>query len=224
MSLPIAVLISGGGSNLQSIIEKMEDNVLDVDIRMVLSNKAGAYGLKRAEAYGIPTASLSHKDYSSREEFDAEMVRILKDAGVEAVVMAGFMRIITPVFLNAFPGKIINIHPAILPSFPGVDGQGDAAAYGVQLAGCTVHFVDEKMDHGAVIIQAAVPAYPGEDVDELRERILTQEHRILPQATQWLADGRISVEDRFVRLAEADVELAPTDGKSLVNPPLEKGF
>ncbi|NDV24388.1 phosphoribosylglycinamide formyltransferase [Desulfovibrio sp. JC022] len=224
MSLPIAVLISGGGSNLQSIIEKMEDNILDVDIRMVLSNKADAYGLKRAEAYGIPTAALSHKDFGSREEFDAEMVRILKDAGVEAVIMAGFMRIITPVFLNAFPGKIINIHPAILPSFPGVDGQGDAAKYGVQLAGCTVHFVDEKMDHGAVVIQAAVPAYPGEDEDELRKRILKQEHRILPQAVQWLATGRLSATDRFVKLAEADIELAKTNGFSLVNPPLEKGF
>ncbi|WP_319777329.1 phosphoribosylglycinamide formyltransferase [Maridesulfovibrio sp.] len=224
MSLPIAVLISGGGSNLQSIIEKMEDNILDVDIKVVLSNKADAYGLKRAAAYGITTAVLNHKDFGSREEFDTEMVRILKDAGVEAVVMAGFMRIITPVFLNAFPGRIINIHPALLPSFPGVDGQGDAAKYGVRLAGCTVHFVDEKMDHGAVIIQAAVPAYPGEDKDELRERILRQEHRVLPQATQWLAKGRLSVEGRFVKLAEADVELAERDGLSLVNPPLEKGF
>ncbi|NDV25899.1 phosphoribosylglycinamide formyltransferase [Desulfovibrio sp. JC010] len=224
MSLPIAVLISGSGSNLQSIIEKMEDNILDVDIKVVLSNKADAYGLKRAEAYGIPTAVLSHKDFGPREEFDAEMVRILKEAGVEAVVMAGFMRIITPVFLNAFPGKIVNIHPAILPSFPGVDGQGDAAKYGVQLAGCTAHFVDEKMDHGAVIIQAAVPAYPGEDEDELRERILKQEHRILPQAVQWLAKDRLSVEGRFVKLAEADVDLAETDGLSLINPPLEVGF
>ncbi len=224
MSLAIAVLISGSGSNLQSLIEKTEDEILDVDIKMVLSNKADAYGLKRAQAYGIPTATLSHKDFDSREEFDTEMVRILKDAGAEAVIMAGFMRIITPVFLNAFPGKIINIHPAILPSFPGVDGQGDASKYGVQLAGCTVHFVDEKMDHGAVIIQAAVPAYPGEDEDDLRKRILKQEHRILPQAVQWLAKDRLSVEGRFVKLAEADVEMAKTYGVSLVNPPLEKGF
>lgn len=224
MSLAIAVLISGSGSNLQSIIDKMEAGILDVDIRMVLSNKAGAYGLIRAESHGIPTATLSHRDFSSREEFDAEMVRVLKDAGVEAVVMAGFMRIITPVFLHAFPGRIINIHPAILPSFPGVDGQGEAAGYGVQLAGCTVHFVDEKMDHGAVIIQAAVPAFPGEEVEELRTRILKQEHRILPQAVQWLARERLSVEGRFVKLQRADVELAETDGSSLINPPLEKGF
>lgn len=224
MSLPIAVLVSGGGSNLQSLIDKKEQGVLDVDIRMVLSNKADAYGLIRAEAHGIPTAALSHKDFSSREEFDAEMVRVLRNAGVEAVVMAGFMRIITPVFLNAFPGRIINIHPAILPSFPGVDGQGDAAKYGVQLAGCTVHFVDEKMDHGAVIIQAAVPAYPGEDENELRKRILKQEHRILPQATQWLAQGRLAMEGRFVKLAAAGSELAEVGSGSLVNPPLEKGF
>lgn len=224
MSLPIAVLISGSGSNLQSLINKMEDEVLDVDIKMVLSNRADAYGLKRAQAYAIPTATLSHKDFDSREEFDTEMVRILKDAGVEAVVMAGFMRIITPVFLNAFPGKIINIHPALLPSFPGVDGQGDAAKYGVQIAGCSVHFVDEKMDHGAVIIQSAVPAYPGEDPEELRARILKQEHRILPQATQWLAQDRLTMNGRFVELAEAEVEFAEPDGKSLVNPPLESRF
>ncbi|WP_027720389.1 phosphoribosylglycinamide formyltransferase [Maridesulfovibrio zosterae] len=224
MSLPIAVLISGSGSNLQALINKMEDEILDVDIKMVLSNRADAYGLKRAQAYGIPTAVLSHKDFSSREDFDTEMVRILKEAEVEAVVMAGFMRIITPVFLNAFPGKIINIHPALLPCFTGVDGQGEAAEYGVQIAGCTVHFVDEKMDHGAVIIQAAVPAYPGEDPDDLRARILEQEHRILPQATQWLAQKRLTMNGRFVELEESDIEPAALDNKSLVNPPLEGRF
>ncbi len=218
------MLISGGGSNLQSIIDKTEQGILDVDIRMVLSNRAGAYGLVRAEKHGIPTATLNHKDFGSREEFDSEMVRILKDAGVEAVVMAGFMRIITPVFLNAFPGRVINIHPALLPSFAGVDGQGDAAEYGVRLAGCTVHFVDEKMDHGAIIIQCAVPAYPGEDVEELRKRILVQEHRVLPQAIQWLATGRLSMHGRFVRLDESSIPAAPADCTILVNPPLEQGF
>ncbi|CCO22765.1 phosphoribosylglycinamide formyltransferase [Maridesulfovibrio hydrothermalis] len=224
MSLPIAVLISGDGSNLQVLINKMEERILDVDIKMVLSNRENAYGLKRAQAYGIPTCTLSHKDFSSREEFDGEMVRVLKESGVEAVVMAGFMRIITPVFLSAFPGKIINIHPALLPAFPGVDGQGDASKYGVRLAGCTVHFVDEKMDHGAIIIQSAVPASPGEDPEDLRLRILEQEHRILPQATQWLAEGRLRIDGRFVKLEEDDVELAETDGTGLVNPPLEYGF
>ncbi|MBI9112103.1 phosphoribosylglycinamide formyltransferase [Maridesulfovibrio ferrireducens] len=224
--LPIAVLISGGGSNLQALIDKVEDGTLDVDIKMVLSNRAGAYGLERARKHSIPTCTLSHKDYSSREEFDGEMVRVLKGAGVEAVIMAGFMRIITPVFLSAFPGNIINIHPALLPSFAGAGGQVEASEYGVQISGCTVHFVDEKMDHGAIIIQAAVPAMPGEDVETLTERILQVEHRVLPQATKWLAEGRLSVEGRFVKLTPANVAKAElnTDFPCLINPPLEEGF
>ncbi|SDK38552.1 phosphoribosylglycinamide formyltransferase-1 [Maridesulfovibrio ferrireducens] len=224
--LPIAVLISGGGSNLQALIDKVEDGTLDVDIKMVLSNRAGAYGLERAKKHSIPTCTLSHKDYSSREDFDGEMVRVLKDAGVEAIVMAGFMRIITPVFLSAFPGKIINIHPALLPSFAGAGGQVEASEYGVQISGCTVHFVDEKMDHGAIIIQAAVPAMPGEDVETLTERILQVEHRVLPQATKWLAEGRLSLEGRFVKLASANVVKAElnADFPCLINPPLEEGF
>ncbi|OEU70942.1 MAG: phosphoribosylglycinamide formyltransferase [Desulfovibrio sp. S3730MH75] len=231
MSLPIAVLISGGGSNLQALIDKVEDGSLDVDIRMVLSNRASALGLERAKKHGIPTCTLSHKDFGSREEYDGEMVRVLKDAGVEAVVMAGFMRIITPVFLGAFPGKIINVHPALLPSFAGAGGQVEAAEYGVQISGCTVHFVDEKMDHGAIIIQAAVPAIPGEDVETLTKRILQVEHRILPQATKWLAEGRLSVEGRFVEQVPAGAT-PPNSAKSemkidfpcLINPPLEEGF
>ncbi len=234
VSLPIAVLISGGGSNLQALIDKVEDGSLDVDIRMVLSNRAGALGLERAKKHSIPTCTLSHKDFGSREEFDGEMVRVLKDAGVEAIVLAGFMRIITPVFLCAFPGNIINIHPALLPSFAGAGGQTDAAEYGVQISGCTVHFVDEKMDHGAIIIQAAVPAIPGEDVEKLTKRILQVEHRILPQATKWLAEGRLSIEGRFVKLTPSKL-VSSSDSKAekaeididfpcLINPPLEEGF
>ncbi|SMF27666.1 phosphoribosylglycinamide formyltransferase [Desulfovibrio gilichinskyi] len=224
--LPIAVLISGGGSNLQALIDKIEEGILDVDIKMVLSNRAGAYGLERAKTHSIPTCVLSHKDFKSREDFDGEMVRILKETGAQAVVMAGFMRIITPVFLNAFSGRIINIHPALLPSFAGAGGQTEAGEYGVQISGCTVHFVDEKMDNGAIIIQAAVPAMPGEDVDVLAKRILRVEHRILPQATQWLAEGRLRTEGRFVKLGLADVAKAEqdTDFPCLINPPLEYGF
>lgn len=224
--LPIAVLISGGGSNLQALIDKVEEGILDVDIKVVLSNRAGAYGLERAKKHFIPTCVLSHKDFKSREEFDGEMVRILKKSGVQAVVMAGFMRIITPVFLSAFSGRIINIHPALLPSFAGAGGQAEAAEYGVQISGCTVHFVNEKMDNGAIIIQAAVPAIPGEGVESLSERILRVEHRILPQATQWLAEGRLCSEGRFVKLNPADVEKAEltADFPCLVNPPLEYGF
>lgn len=226
MTLPIGVLVSGSGSNLQSIIDRIAEGTLDAEVRVVISNKSGAYGLERAAQAGIPTRVLQHGDYPSREEFDADMVSVLRDHGVKAVVMAGFMRIITPVFLNAFPERVINIHPALLPSFPGVDGQGDAAEYGVKIAGCTVHFVDEKMDHGPVVIQAAVPAQAGEGREELAERILKMEHRILPQAVQWLAEDRVALNGRHVHIKDQGRKKAEQekDFPSLVSPALEEGF
>ena len=226
MPLPIAVLVSGSGSNLQSLIDKSEAGVLDADIRLVLSNNPDAYGLKRAADHAIPSVCLPHKDYSSREEFDRAMVRAIVESEAEAVVLAGFMRMLTPVFLGAFSDRVLNIHPALLPSFPGTHGQPDAASYGVKVAGCTVHFVDEKMDNGPIIIQAAVPAHPGDDGDSLGKRILALEHRIYPQAVQWLAQGRLSLDGRKVVVREADVPKAPNDdtGSWLVNPPLEEGF
>lgn len=227
MTLPIGVLVSGSGSNLQSLIDRIEDGALDAEIKLVFSNKEGAFGLERAKRHGIPTASLSHKNFESREDFDAAMVGLLRAAGAEAVVMAGFMRIVTSTFLDAFPGKVLNIHPALLPSFPGAHAQADASGYGVRLSGCTVHFVDEKTDHGPIVIQAAVPARPGEGGDELGARILKLEHRILPQAVHWLATGRLSVEGRdgrLVHVAGPDVPQADCRGEFLVSPPLEKGF
>lgn len=234
MPMPIAVLVSGGGSNLQSIIDRIEAGMLDAEIKVVVSNKPDAFGLKRAENHNIPTRVLLHTEFGSREAFDEAMVATIRESGVTAqgaVVMAGFMRIVTPVFLNAFKGRVVNIHPALLPSFPGVHGQSDAADYGVKISGCTVHFVDEKMDHGPVIIQAAVPCEPGEGGDKLGSRILQLEHRIFPQALQWLAEDRLSVDGRFVWLkpstrnpaiqpmADVDVET-----QALVWPPLEEGF
>lgn len=238
MSLPIAVLVSGSGSNLQSIIDRIEEGTLDAEIKLVVSNKARAYGIERAKKHGIPYKVLLHTDYKTREEFDQAMVDAINDAGVPSgpeaeglVVMAGFMRIVTSVFIGAFEGRVINIHPALLPSFPGVDGQGDAADYGVKIAGCTVHFVDEQMDHGPVIIQAAVPCQAGEDGDVLGPRILKLEHRVFPQAIQWYADGRLKVNGRHVELRvsgkkcagqpKADIE---PDTYALVWPPLEEGF
>jgi phosphoribosylglycinamide formyltransferase-1 len=190
----------------------------------VLSNKPDAYGLLRARNHNIPALALDHTDFPSREAFDAEMVRAIREAGAEAVVCAGFMRILTTEFLNAFPGRVVNIHPALLPSFPGVHGQADAADYGVRISGCTVHFVDEKMDHGPVIIQAAVPAFPGEGGDALGGRILALEHRIYPQAIQWLAEGRLRVEGRHVSLRDAGKPAAPAPENALVSPALEQGF
>lgn len=226
MTLPIAVLISGGGSNLQSIIDRMESGVLDVSIRLVMSNVAGAFGLERAKKHGIATFVLDHKSVADREKFDHRMVRAIKDAGAEAVALAGFMRLITPGFLAAFPQKVVNIHPALLPSFPGLHGQKQAADYGVRLAGCTVHFVDERVDHGPIIIQAAVKAFPDDDEASLGERILKLEHRIYPQALQWLAEGRLSIQGRKVVLARGKALPAEViaGGEFLINPPLEHGF
>ncbi len=229
MPLKLAVLVSGGGSNLQSIIDKIEEGVLDAEIKLVIANKSDAFGLARAEKHGIAAKVILHNDYESRESFDRAMVEAIRAAGADTVIMAGFMRIITPVLLDAFPGRVVNIHPALLPSFPGVHGQGDAADYGVRISGCTVHFVDEKMDHGPIIIQAAVVAQPGEGGDELGPRILKLEHRIFPQAIQWLSEGRLNVRGRHVHLANAGKPLAllgapGKQGVALVNPPLEEGF
>lgn len=224
MPLALAVLVSGSGSNLQSIIDKIEAGKLDAEIKIVISNNPEAYGLQRAKDHDIPYASIPHGYFKSREEFDAKMVEEIMDAGADTVALAGFMRMLTPVFLDAFHNRVINIHPALLPSFPGVHGQGDAAEYGVKISGCTVHFVDEKMDHGSIIIQAAVPAMPGEDGGSLGKRILALEHRVYPQALQWLAQGRLRLDGRYVHVDGAPAGLAPQDGAFLVNPPLEEGF
>ncbi|WP_243362106.1 phosphoribosylglycinamide formyltransferase [Fundidesulfovibrio terrae] len=224
MALPIAVLVSGSGSNLQALIDRIEQGALDARIALVLSNKEGAYGLERARKHRLPHVCIPHADYPDRAEFDRAMIRAIRKAGGEAVVMAGFMRMITGEFLRAFPGKVINIHPALLPSFPGVHGPRDAADYGVAISGCTVHFVDEIMDHGPVIIQAAVPAYPEDDGQTLGGRILACEHRVLPQAVQWLATDRLRLEGRKVRVQPAPVPKAGEVPGALVNPPLELGF
>ena len=226
MPLSLAVLVSGSGSNLQSIIDKVESGALDAELKLVISNKADAYGLERAGKHGIPTLVLSHRDFPDRESFDRRMVEAIGEAGADAVAMAGFMRIVTPVFLNAFPGRVLNIHPALLPSFPGTHAQADANTHGVKISGCTVHFVDEHMDNGPVIIQAAVRAMPGESAQNLGGRILALEHRIYPQALQWFGQGRLRVEGRqvFVDGVGHRRRLAEQPGDALVSPPLEDGF
>ena len=224
MSLRLAVLVSGSGSNLQSIIDKCEAGVLDAQVVLVLSNKAGAYGLERAVRHGIPTMTLDHKAFDSREAFDRAMVDAIRASGADTIILAGFMRLLTPVFLEAFPGRVLNIHPALLPSFAGVHGQADAANYGVKLSGATVHFVTLEMDSGPVIIQAAVPVTPGEGGDTLGKRILAFEHRIFPQAIQWLSQGRLRIDGRHVLLAGPAGPPAELHGPGLVNPPLEEGF
>ncbi|QJT10566.1 phosphoribosylglycinamide formyltransferase [Oceanidesulfovibrio marinus] len=224
--MKLAVLVSGSGSNLQSIIDHVEAGHIAAEIAVVFSNKEDAYGLTRARNHGIPTAVIQHTEFTDREAFDAAMVRALQEHGADTVALAGFMRMLTPVFLNAFPMRVLNIHPALLPSFPGTHGQHDAATFGVRLAGCTVHFVDEKMDHGPVVIQAALPVTPGIAGDDLAGQILRLEHRVYPQALAWMAQDRIRLDGRIVHIEGSGVPVCDTDGVGpyLVNPPLEDDF
>ncbi|HRS97063.1 MAG TPA: phosphoribosylglycinamide formyltransferase [Smithella sp.] len=196
--LKLGVLISGNGSNLQSIIDHIESGSLCAVIKIVISNNAAAFGITRAEKHGIPCRVLQSKNFKDKEDFDRELVRILKENDVDLVVLAGFMRILTPTFLRAFPQRVMNIHPALLPSFPGLHAQKQAFDYGVKISGCTVHFVDEGVDTGPIIIQAAVPVLDSDTDETLAARILKEEHRIYPQAIQWFAEGRLEIRGRKV--------------------------
>lgn len=211
----IAVLVSGNGSNLQSIIDNCVQGKLEVAIACVISNNAGAFALERAKKHGIPSIFVDHRAFRTREDFDAEVLDILLEQRVRLVVLAGFNRIISPVILDAFPMAVMNIHPALLPAFPGSRAQRQALRYGVKIAGCTVHFVDAGTDSGPIIIQAAVPVYDDDNEDTLSKRILAEEHKIYPRAIQLFAEGRLSVEDRKVKVlpnAESPVSF-------LENPP-----
>ena len=226
MALNIGILASGSGTNAQAMIDKAAAGLLDVDIRLVCSNRPGAGVLERARAAGLPHLTIDHTTFASRAAYDRELAATLRSHGVEWVVLAGYMRLLTSDFLAAFDGQVVNIHPAILPSFPGAHGGPDALAYGVKLTGCTVHFVEEAMDSGPIIIQAAVPVIAGEELESLMARVHRMEHRIYPQALQWLAEGRIQRKGRQVHLAPA-IPARPTlspDGPWLVWPPLEEGF
>ncbi|HEX9664099.1 MAG TPA: phosphoribosylglycinamide formyltransferase [Candidatus Binatia bacterium] len=196
--LPIGVLISGGGTNLQAIIDAIEAKRLDAAIKLVLSNKADAYGLVRAKNHGIATEILDHRNYPSRESYDRAVIDTLRAHGVELVVLAGFTRLLSPVFVKAYSNRIMNIHPALLPSFPGLHVQKKAVEYGVRFSGCTVHFVNDECDEGPIIIQAVVPVFADDTEEKLAARILKEEHRIYPRAIQLYAEGRLRVDGRRV--------------------------
>lgn len=201
----IGVLVSGSGTNLQSIIDAVEAGRLSASIKVVLSNKPDAYALERARKHGIDTAVVRVKDFPTRELFDGEVLRVLRDKGVELVVLAGFMRIISSVLLDGFPMRIINIHPSLLPSFPGLEVQKAALEHGVKFSGASVHFVDGGLDSGPIIIQAVVPVRDEDTVETLQKRILAEEHRIYPQAIQLISEGRVEVRGRrvFIRGGQA---------------------
>ncbi len=211
----LGVLVSGSGSNLQAIIDNIEAGRLDARIQVVISNLVGVYALERAQKHGIPTMVLPHKGLK-REEYDQKMVEVLKAREVELVILAGFMRIITPVLLRAFPLRVMNIHPALLPSFPGTHVWQAEVDYGVKFAGCTVHFVDEGTDTGPIVMQAVVPVYDDDTAETLNARILKQEHKIFSQSIQLYAQGRLRIQGRRV-LTEGHPQ--PPD-IFMINPPV----
>lgn len=216
--LNIGVLVSGSGSNLQSIIDNIDKGLLDARIKIVISNNADAYALERSRKHGIPSVVIQHTDFRTRDDFDLEIVAALKACSVELVVLAGFMRILTPLFIDAFPMRVLNIHPALLPAFPGTHVQRKAIEFGVKFSGCTVHFVDKGVDTGPVIIQSVVPVYDDDDEDTLAARILREEHRIYPQAIQYFAEGKLDVKDRRVYIGNRK----KTEVATLHNPPLTR--
>jgi phosphoribosylglycinamide formyltransferase-1 len=198
--LSLGVMISGSGTNLQAIIDRIADGSLAARIALVISNRAGVRGLARAEAAGIPSRVVDHRAFPSRDAFDAALVDALRGAGIELVVLAGFDRVVTRTLLGAFPQRVINIHPALLPAFKGLHAQRQAVDYGVRIAGATVHFVDEETDHGPIILQGAVAIDPDDDEAAATARILEVEHRLYPAAIQLIADGRVEVTGRRVRI------------------------
>lgn len=194
MSLDLVVLVSGSGSNLQAILDAIAERRLDARVRLVISNVAGVRALDRAAAAGVPTKVVSHREFENRATFDAHLAEVVRSAVSDGyVVLAGFMRILTATFLDAFPHRVINIHPSLLPAFPGVDAQKQAFEKGVRITGCTVHLVDSGTDTGPILAQAAVSVRDDDTRDTLAARILEQEHAILPRVLQWISEGRLQV-------------------------------
>lgn len=198
----LGVLCSGRGTDLQSIIDAIGRGEVDAKIAVVLTDKPEAFALERAKKAGIKAVCVNRKQYDGREPFEKALIAELEEAGVTLVVLAGFMRILTPVFVRHFAGRIMNIHPALLPSFPGAHAHRDVLAYGVKVSGCTVHFVDEGTDSGPIILQAAVPVLDGDTEETLGARVLEQEHILYPQAIQLYCEGRLQVEGRQVRILD----------------------
>jgi phosphoribosylglycinamide formyltransferase-1 len=196
--LRLAVLASGRGSNFLAINQSIQKDTLNADIRLLISDKEDAPALKRAADAGIPAIHISPRQYSSREEYETEIVKELEASDIDVVVLAGYMRLVGTVLLQAYKFRIINIHPALLPSFPGLHAQKQALEYGVRFSGCTVHFVDQGMDTGPIIMQKAVPVLQDDTEDSLSDRILAEEHRIYSKAQQLIAEGRVFIKDRKV--------------------------
>ena len=211
--LKVAILISGRGTNLQSLIEHCADPKFPAEIVLVLSNRPGAAGLDRAEKAGLTTGILDHKLFTDRGGFEEAMDGLIRAHGVDLICLAGFMRVLTPYFVERWKDRLINIHPSLLPAFPGLDTHARALAAGVRFAGCTVHYVRPDVDAGPIIVQAAVPVLPGDTVDTLAARVLEAEHRCYPLALRLIGEGRVKVTGDIVTIADA---AAPAD--ATINP------
>jgi phosphoribosylglycinamide formyltransferase-1 len=216
-AIKLGVLISGTGTNLQAIIDAILRGDLKAEIRIVISNRPDAQGLERARRHGIATAVIEHRKFPSREDFDRAVLAVLRERGVELIALAGFMRLFSSVMLDAFAGRIMNIHNSLLPSFAGIHGPKDAIEYGVKIAGCSVFFVTPGVDTGPIIVQAAVPVLPGDDDQRLAARILQQEHRIFPYAIRLFQEGRLEIDGRTV-IIKGD---SSTHAGPLLNPTIE---
>lgn len=217
--MPVVVLISGSGSNLQSIIDGIQNGILPVDIRAVISNKAEAYGLERAKAAGLHTVVVNHRDYENREDFDQALQKEIDAYEPALVILAGFMRILSHDFVEHYRGRMLNIHPALLPQYPGLNTHERALQDAVKEHGATVHFVTTEVDGGPLILQARVPVQAGDSPETLAARVLEQEHRILPQAILWFAEGRLQMQCDKVLLNDKPL---PTTGIDFADIPTEQ--
>jgi phosphoribosylglycinamide formyltransferase-1 len=215
--LKIGVLASGRGSNFQSIMDEIESDRLKAEIVLLITDNPSAFAIERAKKHGVEYLVIQPKEYLSKDDYFMRIAAALKKKNVELVVLAGFMKIVGKPLIDAFPNRIMNIHPALLPSFPGLHGQKQALDYGAKISGCSVHFVDKGMDTGPIIIQAAVPVFQNDTEETLSERILKHEHRIYPEAIRLFSEGRIKVEGRKVKIEE----YKPVD-ECVINPPLTK--
>ncbi len=213
--LNIGVLASGRGSNFQSIIDEVEAGKLNASIKLLIVDNPNAYAIERAKKHSIEYLYINLKDFKSKDGFFLKITDELKNRHVELVILAGFMRIVKKPLIDAFPNRIMNIHPALLPSFSGLHSQKQAVDYGVKISGCTVHFVDEGMDTGPIIIQAAVPVSSDDTEETLAARILKLEHKIFPEAIRLYAEGKLKVEGRVVKIKGYELK-----DEYIVNPPL----
>ncbi len=196
----IVVLISGSGTNMQAIVEACQQQRIDGEVVGVISNKANVGGLEKAEVAGIPTAVLSHKDYDTREAYDADLQQLIDGFQPDVVVLAGFMRILTAEFTQHYHGRMLNIHPSLLPKYRGINTHQRALDNGDKEHGVSVHFVTEELDGGPVILQARVPVFEGDEASDLQQRVHAQEHRIYPLVVQWLCSGRLKLTDKGAEL------------------------